>query len=153
MLRWKFQYSMQPAIFCPCEFQAAAYSTSAKALLECGWLLKLAILMPRLPSRPSHLRLALPLRIPQSAPAVLVSNSCMTLYVSLNCSSSVHNSIDYSILKCHLHRDVDIEMDILISIVRWVSCLDPCRIHQYLGFGLYAHASCHNILNSNRQFT
>jgi hypothetical protein len=58
------------------------------------------------------------LRIPQSAPAVLVSNSCMTLYVSLNCSSSVHNSIDYSILKCHLHRDVDIEMDILISVVR-----------------------------------
>jgi len=98
MLRWKFQYSMQPAISCPCEFQAAAYSTSPyKYLLRhywnVDWLLKSAILMPRLPSRPSHLRLALPSRIPQSAPAVLVSNFCRALYVRLTYSSSMHNSI------------------------------------------------------------
>jgi hypothetical protein len=83
----------------------------------------------------------------------LVSNSCTTLYVCLTSSSSVHNSIYYSILRGNLHRNVDIEMDILISIVRWVSCLDPCRIHQFLCFGLYAHASSHNFLNSNWQFT
>jgi hypothetical protein len=40
----------------------------------------------------------------------------------------------------NLRRDLDTEMDILISIRIWVSCLDSCRTWQCLGL-LYAKES------------
>ena len=158
MLRWKFQYSMQPAISCPCEFQAAAYSTSPykyqlRRYWNVDWLLKSAILMPRLPSRPSHLRLALPLRIPQSAPAVLVSNLCRTLYVRLTYSSSMHNSIRVLHFERQLtqgcwHWNGHIDLHSTVSFLPW-SLQDTsvfrfwfictCRFPQLLKFKLAAH--------------
>jgi hypothetical protein len=105
------------------KFQAAAYPTS--------WLRSTTMLEKRLPWCPrrlfiSHLRLALPLRTLRSAHAVSMLNSCKELHVSLNCKITVQDS---SSLTKGLHRNVDIEMHILISMHDEFLVLIPAMIH------------------------